>query len=432
MRLAYFSPLNPQRSGVSDYSEELLLALATGAEIELFVDGFQPANKQITEAFRIYDYRKHPEILQRLADFDAVVCQMGNSHRYHRGIYEVASTNRAIIVFHDFALQNFFLERTRELQDPNVYLNELEGNESEKIVAEEALAKGSAPPQYQNPLGFPMNSRLAAQAEGIIVHSEWSRSRLAAVAPGVPISKINLHVGLPELKPRTPVVTDGESVSIASFGFITASKGLEIAIRALAALKPHYSFHYYLVGETNPYFDVTKLTRLYGISDRVSVTGYVTLDEFKRRIAKTDIAINLRDQTVGETSASLCRLMAAGVPTIVSNIGWFSEIPGDCVIKIEPQTHADLLICAYLKELIENRKLREAIGANARNLILAKHQVKQAAAAYLDFITYVISRRSNQAFIQSLAKDIATLSTSKPDELLITGIRAALSDLLTT
>jgi len=46
---------------------------------------------------------------------------------------------------------------------------------------------------------------------------------------------------------------------------------------------------------------------------------------------RRDIAINLRGHTVGETSASLCRLMGIGVPAVVSDIGWFAEIPDDCV-----------------------------------------------------------------------------------------------------
>lgn len=432
MRLAYFSPLNPQRSGISDYSEELLPALLEGADIDLFVDGFEPVNKNICEKFQIYDYRRSPEVLAGLDGYDAVVCHMGNSHRYHRGIYEVASTNCAIIVFHDFALQNFFLERSRELRDPNVYLNELEATSDSlktRAQAEEALTRGSAPPQYHNPLGFPMNSRLANQAEGIIVHSEWSRSRLAPIAPVVPIAKINLHVNISANQSR-PADAVSESLAIASYGFITASKGLESALRALAALKEDHSFHYYLVGETNKYFDVEDLARLYGISDRVSITGYVSLDEFNRRIAKTDIALNLRDQTVGETSASLCRLMTAGVPTIVSNIGWFSELPNDCVIKIDPGPDVDLLIGAYLKELIENPTLRRSIGGNASQLMLSKHRVEQTANAYLNFIDYVIARRARRKFIESISSDIALLSNAEPDEMLLEGVALPISELV--
>jgi hypothetical protein len=39
MRLAYFSPINPVQSGISDYSEELLPYLAdAGADLDLFID----------------------------------------------------------------------------------------------------------------------------------------------------------------------------------------------------------------------------------------------------------------------------------------------------------------------------------------------------------------------------------------------------------
>ncbi len=432
MRIAYFSPLNPQRSGISDYSEELLPALARGAEIDLFVDGFVPTNPVVSAAFQIHDYRKNPASLGALPYYDAILCQMGNSHRYHGGIFEVASRHSAIVVFHDVAFQHFFLERARELRDPNVYLDELEASEGfqTRAEAEEALSRGAAPPQYQNPLGFPMNFRLANRAEGIIAHSEWSRSRLARIAPGVPAAKISLHVKIPEVDSLRSTA-EKEFLSIASFGFITDSKGLESAIRALAVLRKDHAFQYHLVGELNSYFDVEELMRTYGIQNRVSISGYLDLEHFKVRISETDIAINLRDQTVGETSASLCRLMAAGVPTIVSNIGWFSELPDDCVIKIDPGPSADLLLCVYLKELIANADLRQRIGANARAFMLAHHRVEQTAADYLDFIRHVITRRAERKFLDSVSSEIAHLSNVEPDELLLSGVAPAITELMT-
>jgi len=431
MRLAYFSPLTPQRSGISDYSEELLPELAEGAEIEIFVDGFEPSNKSIRDAFAVHNYRQHPEILEKLGEYDAILCHMGNNHQYHSGIYEVARTRSTVIVFHDFALQHFFLERARELGDWNVYLAELEADAGLNIraEAEAALVQGAVPPQYHNPLGFPLNSRLANQAEGIIVHSQWSQSRLARIAPGTPIVKINHHVRVPEAGHTRERVNENK-LSIASFGFITPTKGLESAIRALAALKSNHRFHYYIVGETNRYFDLEALIRLYGLQDRIYLTGYVSLEEFNRRMMETDIAINLRDQTVGETSGSLCRLMAAGVPTIVSNIGWFSELPDNCVVKIDPGSDADLQICAYLNELIQNRRLRQSLGENARNLVLSQHQVKTTAAEYLNFVDYVISRRAQRIFIDGVTAELALLSGNEPDELLLKGVAVELADLL--
>jgi hypothetical protein len=90
MKLAYFSPLNPQPSGISDYSEELLPYLAAGADITLFVDGFEPANPEIKAKFPFKDYRRDPSVLQSLNTYDVIVYHMGNDHRYHAGILEVA------------------------------------------------------------------------------------------------------------------------------------------------------------------------------------------------------------------------------------------------------------------------------------------------------------------------------------------------------
>src|SRR6185436_3578411 len=125
MRLAYFSPLNPQPSGISDYSEELLPHLAAQAEVTLFVDGFEPANDDLRTDFQYADYKRQPGVLQTLADYDAVVYHLGNDHRYHAGILEVARRHPGIVVFHDFALQDFFLGLAQARSQPEIYLEEV-------------------------------------------------------------------------------------------------------------------------------------------------------------------------------------------------------------------------------------------------------------------------------------------------------------------
>src|SRR6476620_6813446 len=108
LKLAYFSPLTPQRSGIADYSEALLPHLAENAEIDLFVDGFSPTNTEITSSFDVFDYKDSPAVLDGLLKYDAVIYHMGNDHRYHSGIYKVSREHPGIVVLHDFALQHFF------------------------------------------------------------------------------------------------------------------------------------------------------------------------------------------------------------------------------------------------------------------------------------------------------------------------------------
>jgi SAM-dependent methyltransferase/glycosyltransferase involved in cell wall biosynthesis len=426
MKLAYFSPLNPQPSGISDYSEELLPYLAADAEITLFVDGFEPSNPEIRAQFTWHDYRRNPALLQTLGDYDAVVYHMGNDHRYHAGMLEVAREHAGIIVFHDFALQDFFLGLAQARGRIEVYLEEVaacHGYEATREAAE-SLERGSTPPLLARPTDFPLNCRLARDAEGIIVHSEWGRARFARVAPSVPVAHINMPIrplpaGRAARETREVNGAPAGVVQIANFGLITPGKGIEKALRALSALKADHNFHYTLVGEPNSFFDVRALVREHGMDGRVTITGHVRLDEFEQRIAATDIALNLRERTVGETSASLCRLMAAGVPAIVFNVGAFSELPGDAVVKIDQDENAEALLQAYLRRLIEDSSLRERIGRNARQHILARHDIQQGAASYLTFIHEVIALRPRKQFLRNIADEMFLLGVRTNDEMLL-------------
>ena len=436
MRVAYFSPLNPQRSGISDYSEELLPHLAAaGAEISLFVDGFAPSNPALAGRFPVFDYRREPERLRRLSDYDVALYHVGNDHRYHAGIYEAALAHPGVVVLHDFALQNFFTGLARERGDWRVYLDELEAchGAAARADAEEAIRRGGTPPAAAAPLSFPLNRRLAHAAEGVVVHSEWARSRLALVAPGVPVAHINLPVPLDaaagdegaddEAAGDAGRARASRAVRLASFGHVTTEKGIERALAALAALGEGYDFHYTLVGQPEG-FDVAEVVRSCGLAGRVTVTGFVTLAEFKARIRATDIAINLRERTVGETSASVCRIMAAGVPVIVSDVGWFAELPDDAVVKIDTGQAADAQLRALLARLISDEPLRRRIGRNARRHALAEHAIERSAARYLDFLSETVRLRPRRRLTRRVSTELSALGVEADDDPILRRVAA--------
>jgi 2-polyprenyl-3-methyl-5-hydroxy-6-metoxy-1,4-benzoquinol methylase/glycosyltransferase involved in cell wall biosynthesis len=414
MKLAYFSPLAPQRSGISDYSEELLPYLAPAAEITLFVDGFQPGSASLNSAFEVCDYRRHPQRLDDLDRFDAVLYHMGNDHRYHSGIHAAMQKHPGIVVFHDFALQDFFLGLARSRCDLRIYLDEVAAchGEAPRREAAESLARGATPSLLACPIEFPLNCRLARAAEGIIVHSDWSRTRFAQIAPEVSVRCVRHHVTPRAAADGRRSMPSTRPVRIASFGLINPDKGIQRALRALAKLRSDHDFRYTLVGEPNGYYDVRALVRRYDLEDRVEITGHVTLDEFERRIGETDIALNLRERTVGETSGSLCRLMAAGVTAIVSDEGWFGELPNDAVVKVGAGDNSDELLRAFLDRLIKDGDLREQIGANARAYILAKHDIEHSAEGYLSFIEEIVAARPRRRLMTGLAAELSALGVT--------------------
>ncbi|HYG12202.1 MAG TPA: glycosyltransferase family 4 protein [Pyrinomonadaceae bacterium] len=432
LRLAYFSPLNPRRSGISDYSEELLPHLARGAEIDLFVDGFKPSNPELLERFRWFDYHAKRDALSRLGDYDAVIYHLGNDHRYHAGIYEAARAFPGIVVLHDFALHTFFLGLARARENINIYLDELEACHGALVraQAEEMLKRGGTTPAQAQAVLFPLNQRIVRNAEALIVHSEWSRSRLAVIAPSVPIAQINHHV-LPEDTRRHSPPAQPERIEIASFGHITTEKGIERTLRVLAQLSRSFNFHYTLVGQPEG-FDVSALVRAHGLSQRVTVTGYVSMEEFKERIRTCDIAVNLRERTVGETSGSVCRVMAAGVPAVVSNIGWFAELPGDAVLKVDPGENADAMLHAALHKLLEDASLRAQLGTNAKRFVAREFAIERSAQGYLTFIGEVVAQRTRRRFIRKVATEMSLMGILPADDGLLRGVSGEIARLIPT
>ena len=121
---------------------------------------------------------------------------MGNDHRYHTGMLEAMKVRPGVVVFHDFALQDFFLGLARETNDLRLYLDEVEFcyGTNARQQATDALARGMTPAIVNQPLDFPLNGRIAKSAEGIIVHSASQAERFAKLAPNTALTRIKHHI----------------------------------------------------------------------------------------------------------------------------------------------------------------------------------------------------------------------------------------------
>jgi 2-polyprenyl-3-methyl-5-hydroxy-6-metoxy-1,4-benzoquinol methylase len=145
---------------------------------------------------------------------------------------------------------------------------------------------------------------------------------------------------------------------------------------------------------------------------------------------ETDIAVNIRERTVGETSGCLCRLMSSGVCSVVADVGWYSELPGDSVVKVPLDNHTDSLLLAYLERLIEDEPLRTRIGENAKRYAYAHHHVEYSATAYLDFVARVIDQRTKRTLIATVSNNLVELGTTASDEAFLKSIASDVSALV--
>jgi glycosyltransferase involved in cell wall biosynthesis len=313
---------------------------------------------------------------------------------------------------HDFVLHHFFAECFLE-SAPEKYLEEMRYNYSSmgRAMAQDILAGRLAPLWETQPMQFPLNKRILDLATGVIVHSEFARGLVLQSHPHLPVRKINLPVtgmsgdeNIEHLKMRYGIPLD--RVVLASFGMGTPHKRIETVLRAVGRLQ-HGNVVYLLVGELTA--RIERVVKEAGLEDVVRSTGYLDRKGFEDYCALADICVNLRFPTYGETSASVCKLMGAAKACVVSDIGWFSELPDNCVAKVDVDEFEEETLLACLERLVGSAALRATMGANAREFIRANHSLPGAASQYIEFLREVNEHSHKRRFDSRLVEEIAGL-----------------------
>jgi glycosyltransferase involved in cell wall biosynthesis len=389
-RIAYLSPVNPAASGISDYSEELLPYLGQYAQITLYIDDdLRPTNPYLAQHLEL---RPISRLLrdQRRAPYDAVLYHMGNSP-VHTRIWGAMQQLPGVLVLHDFVLHHFMLQQAVTMWGSvERYRAEAErryGAEGARVADLMLHGRFTAAA-----FDMPFCEDVLARAEGLITHSRYVLDRSLAMRPGLPATHINMGVPLPAPLDRAGARRrrglSESALLLAAFGHINPYKRLEPVLRALRILRETYDARLLLVGSISPSYDARAVVRRTGLEDAVTITGYVERAAFEDYVAASDICLNLRHPTAGETSASLLRLLGAGRATLVTASGSFTELPPGTAAQVDPDAGEIDLIVAYCRLLADHPALADAIGAAARAYVAREHTLAGAALGYIRFLAH--------------------------------------------
>lgn len=394
MRLAYFSPLPPLRSGIADYSQELLPHLSQHAEIELVVDAGDKPGGSLSDQYAIRSYREFRSLASSQR-YDAVLYHIGNDAQFHEHIYRMLLEYPGIVVLHEFVLQHLIQGMTLGRGKRQAYVREMRYCYGRKGVR---LARAMLETGWPvDAWAYPLFERVVDACLGVIVHNDYTRQRILASRPLARVARVNSPYcpdSVPDGDVRVKLGLPRDAFVVGSFGFITPQKRLEASVRAFASLrKTRPNAIYVMVGEVSPHYDIKSLLQD-GLDEGVLLTGRVGKDTFLRYMASVDLAVNLRYPTAGETSATLIRLMGLGKPTIVSNVGAFSEYPDDCCIKVDIDNLEEEMLSAMMCAVVDDENLRRQIGVNAQRYIKTQHTLEAAAQRYLDFVRRIIASPS--------------------------------------
>ncbi len=237
-------PLPPVRSGIADYSVDLLPALCERADVRVLALPGQPVDQEVVERFGVVS--AEPERLP--------LYQMGNN-RYHEAVEALALAHPGVLTLHDFVLHHLASEEHLSHTDFVGYRRRLEADHG--WIGTEA----ARPREWGAEVGamlfeLPAHRTLLRRQRGVLVHNRWAAERLAEEDPKLRVRVVPMGVPLPAAADqgagrafrRRLGIPDGSPV-LGSFGFQTPIKRTFRAVEALAA--PELAaVHLLVVGES--------------------------------------------------------------------------------------------------------------------------------------------------------------------------------------
>ena len=366
-RVAWLSPLPPEASGIAAYSAEVLGGLRHRFEIELFCG--QPASSP--EVLGGMPVRGYAQFLDehRRRPYGAILYQVGNNPDYHREMYWLLRQQPGVVVLHEYMLHDL-VRHAGTADDFIAAMRYSYGLAAEQTARE--MVEGRWPNERWS---YPLFEPVVDAADRLIVHGEVARARVCASRPAAEVTVVPHPVLLGEM----PAVSDASRLTLharlgiedaalllASFGHVTPSKRIDVALRAFRRLRQSRpEARYVLAGEISPYYQEIRELLKGELGEGVVVTGYLSLPDLLALMETTDVAFNLRSPTGGETSGVCVRLLGLGTPVIVNEGGWFSEIPAGCCARVSVGATEEDELVAVLEVLAGDPALRQEMGRAA-------------------------------------------------------------------
>ena len=413
-RLAWFTPLPPVRSGVAQYSVELLPGLASTHDIDLFVDG-HPDQFSSPDA-RMSVYSAHDFVWKHFRQrYDLIVYQLGNAP-YHDYMWAYLARYPGLVVLHDGQLHHAralqLLQQTRY----DDYRDEFRYNHpgAQPDLAELGIAGLLGSLTYP----WPMRRVVVESARLVVVHNHWLASQLRAEHERASVTVIEMGVPPPVARAdaseiiRTRHGIPADAVLFMAFGKVTPEKRISQAIHGLASIVESIpNLHLLLVGEAVDYYDPLGEASALGVTDHVTTVGFVPHEETGEYFAAADVCLCMRWPSTRETSGSWLRCLAAGRPTVITDLvhtvdipaldprSWTLQyappIPDDesawpapaepaCVsIDILDEDHSLRLA---MRRLAADARLRVELGQGARTLWMERFTLDNMVSGYREAI----------------------------------------------
>jgi glycosyltransferase involved in cell wall biosynthesis len=395
MRVAVWTPLPPEPSGIADYNAQLLAVIARDPDVQLTAVVRDEALEEARAPFgvavcAVSEYRE--------SDFDIDLYHLGNNPTFHSYMFQPLLKRPGVVVLHDPAIADFVevllggrWRRIFELEAAyNLGLSEFDDRVGAAIGAWERTE-------------LLMSRRVVETSVVTLVHSSWAAAYLSERFGVDNVVEVPFAVSI---DPTRQLNRGSRRLTFSVFGNISFHKRVPEVVEAfLDARRQGLDANLIVAGRRDSVAAEEEIQRLIDdseIADSVVFAVDVDEAEFRSLQESCDVMIGLRWPTAGETSASLLECFALGKSAIVSDIPQMSQFSDDFCVKVstDPGKEHDELVAAMLAASADVEATRVA-GRRALAYVSESCRIEHVAVIYLEHLRRAVGgpRQDDDALV---------------------------------
>jgi glycosyltransferase involved in cell wall biosynthesis len=407
-RVHWVSPLPRAQTDIAHYTRRILPELAEHTDLILWTDAndwdrelhnFAPVRRldpdRVTPRDFAFANRQSPG-----AGPEAVFVNIGNAWPFHAGFLRMVQRIPSVIVLHDMAIQEMCFDAMERDRFPHdIYeasMQQWHGEAAMHAVRDvwaQRHTRGAIAQEY------PGYELALPRAVSVLTHTPVARDAVTATHD-LPVYLRNLPFR-PSVTAPAYIRSRVGGLRLVQFGYTGPNRRLQNVLEALAPLKGEIDFRLDVFGSLwDPSYIQRRMAEL-GLRHHVHLHGFVPEAELDETLGRAHLAFNLRNPTMGEASGSQMRIWNAGVPAVVTDLGWYADLPEGTVFRIDPHNEIQALQ-DLIRRMDADPTLGRDIAAAGRARLEAAHaparyakDIAEIAAGFAADAAGAVSRRAS-------------------------------------
>lgn len=379
MIINWFSPLPPARSGIASFTRFLLPYLQRRATVRLWTH--QPVIETLSaEIVRYRPGRLTAQQEHMLETADQNIYNLGNNALHHADMLDLFLLYPGSAIIHDGNLRGLFRGYFHSRHSVPDLHKMVEHYSNGKSFSSHRRLQSRLADYLDREGSCHLETHIHRLAPKIWVHTSEAKRQFPKA------KKLNLMY--PVRSCPAPHSRGKGPIHVTLFGSLNAFRPIVPLLKILAAFPQKNSMVLHIVGHflddsiENSEAEIRKAVAKLKLIPSVSIHGFVSDERLEELLSMMDLAINLRTRSHGEASFSQLQIWSHGIPSVVSDIGWFKDLPDSIVTKVAPKDEKKVLHDIWRRAINGDPQLRLQ-GELGRQYLQTHHSPQAYADAIL-------------------------------------------------